>query len=51
MLLPWGGESRALDKVIRCYAGKDGKIIGDYNDNSLINTTVYECELPDGTVK
>ena len=51
MLLPWGGELRALDKVIRCYAGKDGNIIGYYNDNSLMNTTVYEYEFPDGTVK
>ena len=50
VLLPQG-EATSLARVVRTAVGSDGKVIGEYNDNPVLNTLIYECEFPDGTVK
>ena len=30
---------------------ENGRAIGQFNENPILNTLVYECELPDGTIK
>jgi hypothetical protein len=50
VLLPQG-ESEQLAKVLRRSVDEEGKLIGTFNDNPILNTLVYEVEFPDGTVK
>ena len=50
VLLPQG-ESEQLAKVIRRAVDDDGKIIGTFNSNPVLNTLMYEVEFPDGVVK
>ena len=38
-------------KVIGRSKDVDGKIIGDYNNNSILNTMIYDFEFPDGEVQ
>ena len=38
-------------KVIGRSKDVDGKIIGDYNNNSILNTMIYDVEFPDGEVQ
>ena len=40
-----------MAKVIRRSIGPDGKIVGAFNENPMLNTLVYDVEFPDGTVK
>jgi hypothetical protein len=49
-LLP-NNDSTALARVVNCVVGLDGKLIGEYNNNPLLNSLLYECEFDDGTVK
>ena len=44
-------ESTALATVLRRTVDADGKLIGTYNDNPILNTMVYDCVFPDGTTK
>jgi hypothetical protein len=50
VLLPQGGGEQ-LAWVLRCTVDDDGKVIGTFNDNPILNTLVYEVEFPDGAVK
>ena len=50
MLLPQG-EAKALAKVVRQVVDEKGRVVGQHNDNPILNTLVYECEFPDGTTK
>ena len=50
VLLPQG-EATALARVVRRCIGSDGKVIGEHDENPMLNTLVYECEFPDGSVK
>ena len=50
VLLPHD-ESTALATVLRRTVDENGRMIGTYNDNPLLNTMVYDCVFPDGTTK
>lgn len=50
VLLPQG-EKESMAKVVRRVVDADGKAVGTYNDNPILNTMVYECEFPDGAVR
>ncbi len=45
------GDSAALARVIRQAVFSDGKVIGSWDSNPILNTLVYECEFNDGTIK
>ena len=45
------GETPQLANVLSQYINKNGKVIGNYKKNPLLNTLVYDVELPDGAVK
>ena len=38
-------------KVVRCAAGPDGKVMGTYDDNPILNTVLYEVKFPDGQIR
>ena len=44
-------DSAALARVIRRAVNSDGKVVGEWNTNPILNTLVYECEFDDGTIK
>ena len=50
VLLPIG-DSCAMATVISAALDDSGMLIGEHNDNPLLNTLKYICEFPDGTVK
>ncbi len=50
VLLPVG-EREAIAKVVQCAVDLEGKLIGEYNENHILNTLRYMCEFPDRTVK
>ena len=45
------GEKLSMGKVIRRAVDAQGKLIGTYSDNPILNSHVYEVEFPDGDVK
>ena len=45
------GESEQLAKVVRRAVDKDGRLIGSFDKNPMLNTLVYEVQFPDGTLK
>jgi hypothetical protein len=49
-LLP-NNASTALARVVKHVVGPDSKLIGEYNDNLLLNSLLYKCKIDDGTVK
>ncbi len=50
VLLPIN-DGTALARVVKRVVGPDGKLIGEYNNNPLLNSLLYECKFDDGTVK
>jgi hypothetical protein len=50
VLLPHA-DGTALARVVKHVVGLDCGLIGEYNDNPLLNLLLYECEFDDGTVK
>ena len=38
-------------KVSRTVLDEDGKLVGTYYDNPIINTLMYDVEFPDGATK
>ena len=44
-------ESTAIARVVRRAVGSNGEAIGNWNENPILNTLVYECEFDDGTIK
>jgi hypothetical protein len=45
------GDSAAIAKVMRRCVDDEGKVMGNYDSNPLLNTMMYECEFGDGTTK
>ena len=50
VLLPHG-EGLQLAKVVRRSLDENGKLVGSYSDNPILNSLLYEVEFPDGTTK
>ena len=48
--LPQGDTMRSA-KVLGRSKGPDGKIIGSYDHNPLLNTLVYDVQFPDGEIR
>ena len=44
------GEMNGLATVVKNSVDNNGKKIGSWNDNTMLNTLVYGCEFSDGTV-
>ena len=44
-------DATAIARVVRRAVDSQGKVIGEWNSNPILNTLVYECEFNDGTVK
>ena len=46
-------ESTALARVVHraVNSNTNGKVIGKWDANPIVNTLVYECEFDDGTIK
>ena len=45
------GESMKVAKVAQTILYEDGKLVGTYYDNPMLNTLMYEAEFPDGATK
>ncbi len=50
VLLP-KGEGNALAKVMQHSVDSNGKVIGGFNENPLLNTILHKCEFKNGTTK
>ncbi|KAL7538844.1 hypothetical protein ACHAXR_009411 [Thalassiosira sp. AJA248-18] len=50
VLLPQG-EDMQMAKVVRRAVDEDGKLIGTFNDNPVLNSMIYDLEFPDGAIK
>ena len=50
VLLPHGEELLGA-KVIRHTLDENGKVMGKPSDNPILNTLMYDVELPDGTIR
>ena len=50
VLLPHG-EASQMAKVVRKAVDGDGKLIGSFDKNPILNSLVYEVEFPDGVMK
>ncbi len=44
-------DGKALARVVKCVVGSDSELLGEYSENLLLNSLIYECEIDDGTVK
>jgi hypothetical protein len=44
-------DSQAIAQVVRRAVNDEGRMIGTFNENPLLNTLLYECEFNDGTTK
>ena len=42
-------NSAAIAKVMQRCVDDEGRVVGNYNDNPLLNSIMYECEFGDGT--
>ena len=45
------GNELSKGVVKRWAVGPEGKVVGSYDDNPILNSMVYEVEFPDGQVK
>ena len=43
--------SSAIAQAVRCAIDSNGKVIGKWDLNPVLNTLVYECKFNDGTIK
>ena len=50
VLLPQG-ESMQMAKVVRRAVDEDGKVVGSFDKNPVLNSLLYEVEFPDGAIK
>ena len=50
VLLPQG-EKMQMAKVVRRTVDENGKVIGTFDNNPILNSMIYECEFPDGVTK
>jgi hypothetical protein len=46
VMLP-NGNSMAIAKVVRCGVDNEGRLVGTFNDNPLLNTLLYDCKFND----
>jgi hypothetical protein len=44
------GDELAVGKVTQHAVGPDGRVVGTYDDNPMLNSIVYDVEFPDGQV-
>ena len=45
------GDSTTVSKFARRILDEDGKLVGTYSDNTILNTLMYDVEFPDGATK
>ena len=45
------GESIQVFKVARRILDEDGKLVGTYYENPILNTLIYDVDFPDGATK
>ena len=45
------GDNYQRAKVIGRSIGPDGIVVGQYDDNPMLNSIVYDVEFPDGTIR
>ena len=45
------GEELLIDKVLRKSVDKQGKVIGNPDENPILNTLIYDVEFPGGNIK
>ena len=50
VLLP-GEDGKQLAKVIRRSVDDSGNLVGNWNENPILNTVLYDVEFPDGAIK
>jgi hypothetical protein len=50
VLLP-NEDSQAIARVVRQATNENGRLIGTFHENPLLNTLLYECEFDDGTTR
>ena len=50
VLIPHG-EELLIAKVLRQSVNKQGKGIGNTDDNPILNTLIYDVEFPEGNIK
>jgi hypothetical protein len=50
VMLP-NGNSMAIAKVVCRGVDDEGHLVGNFNDNPLLNTLLYESEFDDGTTR
>ena len=50
VLLPKDGEHMMSAKVIQCHTDDNGKALGKYSTNPILDTQVYHVMFPDGVV-
>ena len=50
VLLPKGEDFKAA-RVKGRHTDENGKVIGTFHDNPLLNSTVYDVEFPNGTIR
>ena len=44
-------DSQQMAKVVRRAIDSEGLVIGEFNENPILNSLVYDVEFPDGVVK
>ena len=44
-------EGLQVVKVLRCSLDENGKLVGSYSDNPILNSLLYEVEFLDSTTK
>ena len=44
-------ESMQVAKISRRILDEDGKLVGKYSNNPMLNTLMYDVEFPDGATK
>ncbi len=45
------GDRAAIAKVMQRCVDDEGKVVGNYDSNRLLNTMMYECKFGNGTTK
>ncbi len=50
VMLP-NGNNMAIAQVVRRGIDNEGRLVGTFNNNPLLNTLLYECEFDDGTTR
>jgi hypothetical protein len=44
-------DGKAHARVVKHVVGSDGELLGEYSENPLLDSLIYECEFDDGTVE